>query len=73
MPDLCVDNTTVLSTIIASSLLIVSEILPYFTSIKGDGITQVIIGALKAFIKKEQDQKNDIEHQAPAQSEQIVI
>lgn len=57
----CVDNATLLSTIIASSLLIVSEVLPYFTSVKANGITQVIATVLKTFIKKqENDEENPI-------------
>lgn len=55
----CIDNATLLSTIIASSLLIVSEILPYFTSVKANGITGVVASVLKTFIKKQETEEQN--------------
>ena len=56
MAETCIDNASLLSTIVASSLLIISEVLPYFSSVKGNGITQVIAGILKTFVRKEEQQ-----------------
>lgn len=48
----CVDQTPLLTTIIASGLLVISEILPYFKEVKGNGIVQAIISGMKSFLAK---------------------
>ena len=48
----CIDQTPILTTIIASGLLVISEILPYFKEVKGNGIVQAIISGMKNFLAK---------------------
>lgn len=46
----CEDNTALLTTIAASGLLIVSEILPYLSQVKGNGIIAVILEVAKKIV-----------------------
>ncbi len=49
----CVDaNATTLTTIIAAGLFITSEILPYMSKVKGNGIVEILTLFLKDKISK---------------------
>lgn len=53
--DSCVDNTTAITTVLASILFLVSEVLPFTSKVKGDGIVQVISDVLVTYLKKSQE------------------
>jgi|688.fasta_scaffold1718147_2 hypothetical protein len=50
--DTCTDNITTLTTLLASGLFIVSEMLPYMSKVKGNGIVQIISDSLLEYLKK---------------------
>lgn len=59
--DSCVDNAAAITTAISAVLFLVSEILPFTTKVKGNGIVQIISDVLVAYIKK----TNEVETALP--------
>lgn len=51
----CSDNITTLTTLLASGLFIVSEMLPYMSKVKGNGIIQMVSDSLLEYLKKSKD------------------
>lgn len=48
------DTSVIISTIVASGLLVLSELLPFATKIKSNGIIQAIFSLLSDQIKKKE-------------------
>lgn len=54
----CTDNTTVITTLLASGLFIVSEMLPFLSNIKGNGIIEAVSEAIANYLKKKKELPN---------------
>ena len=50
--DSCVDSVTSVTTVLASALFLISEVLPFTTKVKGNGIVQIISDALLVYLNK---------------------
>lgn len=51
----CTDSVTTVTTILASALFLLSELLPFTSKVKGNGVVQVISDILIAYIRKTKD------------------
>lgn len=50
--DSCVDSVTTITTVLVSALFLISEVLPFTTKVKGNGIVQIISDVLVTYLKK---------------------
>ncbi len=58
--DSCADNVTTITTVLASALFLVSEVLPFTSKVKGNSIVQIISDVLITYLRKSR-RTNEIE------------
>lgn len=61
--DSCVNDLATVTSGVVTCLFILSEILPYISKVKGNGITQVISDILLVYINKNKKSIQDEEQQ----------
>lgn len=54
--DSCTDSVTTVTTVLASALFLISEVLPFTTKVKGNGVVQIISDVLVSYLKKRNEE-----------------